>query len=373
MSKASRQGILRTTGQWLTEAACAFILAVLMVINLAPGAQGQAVLPPPQPVVSTIPSNGDVNPYGVAIAPLHLAAGLVLQHDDVLVTNFNNAENLQGTGTTIVRVDRGGHSSLFFQGTQTSGLTAALGIVNRGYVFAGSLPTADGTSNTVQAGSLLILDGNGTLVGQYANSSYIDGPWGMAIADGGNVAHVFVSNVLNGTITRLDMAFPAGALPVIHKVTQIGAGFGHRTDPAALALGPSGLAFDAKNDVLYVASSTDDAVYALNGALTAKATLGSGELVYQDSIHLHGPTQMTFAPNGDLLVANSDGLNADPAQPSEIVEFTTAGQFVAQFSVDANNGGAFGIAAEKVGSRAVRIVTVDDNRNTVTSWTDVLP
>lgn len=158
MSEASRQQIWRTPGQWLIEGGCAFVVAVLMIINLAPGAQGQAVLPPPPPVVSTIPSNGDVNPYGVAIAPLHLAAGLVLQHDDVPVTNFNNAENLQGTGTTIVRVDRGGHSSLFFQGTQTSGLTAALGIVNRGYVFAGSLPTADGTAATAQAGSLLVLD-----------------------------------------------------------------------------------------------------------------------------------------------------------------------------------------------------------------------
>lgn len=195
----------------------------------------------------------------------------------------------------------------------------------------------------------------------------------MAILDGGNEAHVFVSNVLDGTITRLDVGFPAGALPVIHKVTQIGTGFSHRADPAVLEVGPSGLAYDAKHDVLYVASSADDAIYALNGALAAKASLGSGQLVYQDLTHLHGPTQMNFAPNGDLLVANSDGSNADPNQPSEIVEFTTAGQFVAQFSVDANNGGAFGVAAEKVGSRAVRVVTVDDNQNTVTNWTEILP
>ena len=82
---------------------------------------------------------------------------------------------------------------------------------------------------------------------------------------------------------------------------------------------------------------------------------------------------MTFAPNGDLLVANSDGSNADVNQPSEIVEFTTGGQFVAEFSADPINGGAFGVAAEELGTRAVRIVTVDDDRNTVTSWTEILP
>ena len=358
---------------WLIEVGCALIAAGLMIFGMASGAFGQALLPPPPNVFSTIAPNGDVNPYGIAIVPQHVAAGLTLQHDDVLVTDFNNAANLPGTGTTILHMDRSGHSSVFFQGPQSgSGLTAALGIVNRGFVFVGSLPTADGTSNTARAGSLLIVDGNGNLVGQYANS-YIDGPWGMTIYDLGNVAHVFVSNVLNGTITRLDVAFPVGAAPVIRKATQIGSGFNHRTDPAVLAVGPSGLAFDAKNDVLYVASSVDNAVYTLTGALTATASLGSGQLVYQDLTHLHGPTQMTFAPNGDLLVANSDGSNLDQNQPSEIVEFTPAGQFVAQFSVDANNGGAFGVAVEKVGTRAVRILTVDDNQNTLTAWTEILP
>jgi hypothetical protein len=47
----------------------------------------------------------------------------------------------------------------------------------------------------------------------------------------------------------------------------------------------------------------------------------------------------------------------DPKQPSEIPEFTTSGQFVAQFSVDPNNGGAFRVAA------------VDDNQNDLNMWT----
>lgn len=367
------QRVSRITSQPLIESRCALIASALMILAMASAAFGQGLLPPPPPAVSTVPSNGDVNPYGVAIAPLHFPAGLVLQPEDVLVSNFNNAENLQGTGTTIMRYARGGNASVFAQGSQSnSGLTAALGIVNRGYVFVGSLPTIDGTSATARSGALLIFDGNGNPIGQYANS-YIDGPWGMTIDDGGIAAHIFVSNVLNGTITRLDVALPAGAAPVIRKATQIGSGFNHRPDPAALEVGPSGLAFDAKNDVLYVASSSDNAVYSLTGVLTATTSLGSGQLVYQDLTHLHGPTQMIFAPDGNLLVANSDGSNADPNQPSELVEFTTTGQFVSQYSVDANNGGAFGVAAEKVGTRAVRILAVDDNQNKLMSWTDILP
>ena len=50
-------------------------------------------------VTSTIAPNGDQNPYAVIVAPV--SAGNV-QKNDVLITNFNNAANLQGLGTTIV-------------------------------------------------------------------------------------------------------------------------------------------------------------------------------------------------------------------------------------------------------------------------------
>ena len=129
---------------------------------------------------------------------------------------------------------------------------------------------------------------------------------------------------------------------------------------------------DSVHDILYVASSSDNAIYALSGARTAKSSLGTGQVVYSDDVHLHGPIQLATAPNGDLLAANSDGSNADPNQPSEIVEFTTAGQFVAQFSIDPNNGGAFGVALRSLGSEAVRVAAVDDNANTVTTWTKVV-
>ena len=51
-------------------------------------------------VASTVPKNGDVNPYGVAVVPASTGS---LVAGDVLVSNFNNHRNLQGTGTTIVQ------------------------------------------------------------------------------------------------------------------------------------------------------------------------------------------------------------------------------------------------------------------------------
>lgn len=56
----------------------------------------------------------------------------------------------------------------------------------------------------------------------------------------------------------------------------------------------------------------------------------------------------------------------DPNQPSEIVEFTSDGKFVAEFSLDPSNSGAFGIAIANLGS-ALRIATVDDNQNNLTT------
>jgi hypothetical protein len=351
------------------------LLGVLLA-GLTAAAQQQTapLFPPPAPVFSTIPANGDVDPYGVAFAPAQLSAGYVLQPNDLLVTNFNNNQNLQGTGTTIVRVSTGGTLSLFYQGApSTLGLTSAIGVVKRGFVFVGNLPTADGTPATATAGSVLVLDGNGHLV-MNITSPLIKGPWGMAVQDGGSGAHVYVSNVLNGTIARLDFAFSASApyTVTLSRIVEIGSGFNYLQSPAALELGPSGLAYDAVHDTLYIASSVDNAVYSLTGVKAAKSSLGSGTLVFRDLVHLHGPTQMAFSPNGHLLVANSDGSNVDPNQPSELVEFTTAGTFVSQFSVDPNNGGAFGVGVAPLGTSAFRIAAVDDNQNQVKVWTEVV-
>src|SRR6201985_1296121 len=51
-------------------------------------------------LASTVPANGDVNPYGVAVIPRSTGP---LGRDNVLVSNFNNKANVQDTGTTILQ------------------------------------------------------------------------------------------------------------------------------------------------------------------------------------------------------------------------------------------------------------------------------
>src|SRR5271169_6352276 len=79
-------------------------------------------LPNPVQTISTIPANGDVNPYGVAFVPDGFPAGGKASPGDILVSNFNNKKNLQGTGTTIVTVPAAGALALFFQGKKGLGL-----------------------------------------------------------------------------------------------------------------------------------------------------------------------------------------------------------------------------------------------------------
>jgi len=349
-------------------AACAVAFTNFPVAGQTP------FLPPPAPIVSTVPSNGDVNPYGVFFAPQNMAAGGVLQPGDILVSNFNNAENLQGTGTTIVRVDAHSNVSTFYQAKQGHGLTAALGVLRRGIVLVGSLPTTDGTSNTIQPGSLLVIDKNGQLAGEITNAQFISGPWGMAVSDRGATAQVFYSNVLAGNVVRLDLAVKADGTLTVQNAVIIASGYSHRTDPAALVLGPSGLFYDSARDLLYVANSADNTIYAVPDAGQLQSSNGIGTVIYSDAVHLHGPLDLAMAPNGDLIVANSDGSNVDPNQPSELVEFTADGKFVAQFSVDKNNGGAFGIglAAGAARGQALRFAAVDDNASNLTIWTNTM-
>ncbi len=58
-------------------------------------------------IASTVPANGDVNPYGIATVPTSTGA---LARGNTLVSNFNDEENLQGTGTTIVHITPAGHA-----------------------------------------------------------------------------------------------------------------------------------------------------------------------------------------------------------------------------------------------------------------------
>ena len=143
-------------------------------------------------IASTVPGNGDVNPYGVAVIPRSTGD---LFRGNVLVSNFNNKANVQGTGTTIVEVTPSGHRFVFARINRHLrscpggvGLTTALTALRSGWVIVGSLPTRKGAVSG--PGCLIVLDRFGHVRETFTGNG-INGPWDMTTADGGRTADLF--------------------------------------------------------------------------------------------------------------------------------------------------------------------------------------
>ncbi|MGN6085301.1 hypothetical protein [Trinickia sp.] len=372
--KASRQlSAVESSGPVSTGSAPRHVRGALCGIGLAAlsfgtaMAHGEPILPPTSTIGSTVPASGDLNPYGIAFVPNGVPSGGALKPGDVLVSNFNAASNQQGTGTTIVKLVVDGAPVTFFQGMNL-GLTTALAVLKSGYVLVGNLPT-NGTTIT-SAGSLLVVNPQGGLVTELKDATLLDGPWDMAVVvDKTTRVTAFVSNVLSGTVARIDLSIGANGATLLGSSRIVASGYAHRTDPAALVVGPTGLAYDAAHDLLYVASTNDNAVFAVPRAASRMRDDGPGRIVYQDNEHLHGPLALALAPNGDLVTANGDAVNPDSQQSSEIVEFTPQGHFVAQMQVDPTPGAAFGLAFGQSGTGQPQFAAVNDGTNTATVWT----
>jgi hypothetical protein len=353
------------------------VLAGACAVALAKGDDHRNILPPPGTPIISAPttSTGDSNPYGVAFVPEDFPAGGMLAPGDIVVSNFNGPSGFQGTGSSIFRITQAGAVTVFFQAPPPPppalglGFSTALGVLRKGFVIAGAVPTTDGTCATVSAGELLILDRHGNVVETLTDNTLLDGPWDLTIRDEGDRAHVFVSNVLSGTVTRLDLMIPSGGNPIVEGKTQIASGYKTDCSAAAVVVGPTGLALDHDGDSLYVASTDDNAIFVVRDAVHRKNDGGKGRLVYQDDTHLHGPLALAFAPNGHLLTANGDAVNEDDSHVSYYVEFTKNGQFVAWFQIDPVIGSAFGLAVKTVDDH-VLFAAVDDNTSMLEEWSE---
>ncbi len=318
-------------------------------------------------IASTVPSNGDQNPYGVANVPFDQGA---LVAGDTLVSNFNASTNFQGTGTTIMQVAPSGNVSVFAQLNPNLpgcpggvGLTTALAVLRDGYVVVGSLPVSDNGSGTPMAGCLIVLDSHGTPVETWAGHG-INGPWDMtSVQLFGPFAEMFVSNVLNGTVAaagnvvdqgtviRLGIFDPPGRPPVLFAASPVATGFAEQLNATALVLGPTGVALEP-DGTLAVADTVHDRIAVVPYATSRFFPATGGGMTLSQGGALNGPLGLIRVPNGDLVTVNANDGNA--------VELTPWGAQVDAPTIDPFNSGGdlFGLAVAP-GGRG--LLFVDDN------------
>jgi hypothetical protein len=346
---------------------CAITAVCLLLV-------GSAIAGTISVIASTVPANGDVNPYGIVQVPTTIGK---LVAGNILVSNFNGVANLQGTGKTIVQITPTGAVSLFAEvnanklpGTCPGGvgLTTALAALKTGWVVVGSLPTSDGTSATAQAGCLIVLDSNGNVVETFSNS-LVNGPWDMTDSDQGSTATLFFTNVLNGTVAgggkvvhdgtvvRLVLAINGSAPPTAVSYTVIGSSFSERTDPAALVIGPTGLGLSSDGNTLYVADSLNNRIAAISSPLTRSTSAKTGTTLTTAGF-LNDPLGLTVGPTGNILTTDgNDGF---------LVETSPAGVQRSETLLDSNGnppgaGALFGLIVVK----GKGLYYVDDATNTL--------
>jgi hypothetical protein len=285
-------------------------------------------------VATTVPANGDLNPYGVAVVPSSVGR---LYRGDVLVSNFNNSANQQ---------------------------------------VVGSLPTSNGQSTTAQAGCLIVLNAFGQVV-RTISGGPIDGPWDLTATQFGHEGVLFVTNVLNGitptdnpsntvvddgTVVRIDLNL-AGHVPHVDSETVIATSFPERTDPSALVIGPTGVGLSHNDGSLYVADTLGNRIAAIPDPLFLRGPIfGSGFTVSKGGA-LDGPLGLAIAQNGDIITVNGNDGNA--------VETTPFGAQVSTVALDTTAmappalpgaGNLFGVAVAPGGNG---LYFVDDGTNTL--------
>jgi hypothetical protein len=324
-------------------------------------------------IASTVPANGDVNPYGVTVVPQ--TAGKLVR-GDILVSNFNDKANVQGTGTTIVEISPNGSMRPFARlGTLPPsdrcpggvGLTTGLEVLPGGWVVVGSLPTTSGGALPAvnPTGCLIVLNSHGAPVETWVNQD-INGPWDMTLRAQAGHAALFVSNVLSRTasgnsrppasglctVVRINIALASGTRPRLTSVTVIGSGFPWRQDKAALVQGPTGLAL-GRAGTLYVASTISSSISAIPDAITRTSPIKPDTGLLTSGGALNGPLGLTIAPNGDLIAVNGNDGKA--------IEITPTGHQTATITLAPHGAGdLFGVTTPADGQG---LLFVNDGSN----------
>jgi hypothetical protein len=233
-------------------------------------------------VSSTMASNGDKHPAGVATVPRsvgHLVRG------DVLVVNSSNKSGLSGTGASVMQINPStGQKSLFAWLTPSSlpstcpggiGLTNAV-VLSQGWVVLTSMPSSNGSWKNAKGGCLIVLNSLGHAKVVIAGS-WLNGPGGITSVVNGNNVQLFVTSVLNGTsghwgqvrntatVIRIDLTVTQQTFR-LRNVTVIAVGLPTRISTTGFLTAPIGLVV-VKN-TLFIVDPLNNRVVFVNFATT---------------------------------------------------------------------------------------------------------
>jgi hypothetical protein len=307
------------------------------------------------------PATGDVNPYGLDVAKVSsgkISAG------DLVVCDFNDSANVQGTGDAIVA------------------LHPQIGSTPRSIAHAGSLlgcnALAMAPNGTIWlaafgANDNPIFSSSGTLFSTLSNGPWHH-PFGQAFVPPVNSISVpafYVSNAGDGSIVRV-YVYPGPSF----RFSVIATGFPVNHGVPGSILSPSGLNYDntSGKDRLYIVDGTNNTLYAIDrvsgftaNSLTVNGLTFGGKYAFDAHVIYHGaplngPISSAILPGGNIVLGNT----LDPNGKNLMVEISPAGKLLDVKNVDTGAAGAiFGMVATGTTLSNTRLYFNDDNDNTV--------
>ena len=311
--------------------------------------------------------NGDMGPRAISVA----RATFGLKKGQLLVCNFDDSAGTAGKGTTIEVLDPDPHSKpvTFTQSTKIEGCDGDAATATNQVYGAGLV-----------SGLVSRFDQTGKL--EKSHGSPIQVPFADADAFCGEAyapEDIYIADSKTGSIIKLAFV-PVSSGNV--RLTQVITGFGVNKGSGWSVLGPSGMQYDNRktgslcNDTLYIVDGVDNTIVAVSNASNllekneivvqpggktfkcahAKSTCAT--LVYSGS-PLNAPVASALLPNGNLIVANTQGGN-------ELVELTPTGKVLDTKTIDTSSvAHIFGLLATGTSDSNTVLFYTDTETNTL--------
>ena len=314
------------------------------------------------------PKNGDTGPRAISV----VRSTFGLKKGQLLVCNYDDSTGAAGKGSTIDVLDPQPHAkprtfaqSAKLQGCDGDAATAANLVFGAGQL-SGAVPqfTPQGKLNETYRSPIQV---------PFADA---DAFCGLAYAP----EDVYVGDSKTGSITKV--AFTNVSRGGKAKLTEVIAGFAVNGGSGWGTLGPSGIQYNSTrtgglcNDTLYIVDGVDNTVVAISNAsnlllkdeivvrpggktfkcLHPKSTCAT--LVYSGS-PLNAPVASALLPNGNLIVANTQGGNT-------LVELTPSGKILDTKTIDSSStADIFGLAATGTSDSDTALFYTDTKTNTL--------